>query len=223
MAVVSRQRSILLLARDIALIVLAALVISFVIKTFLVRSFYVPSASMENTLQIDDRIVVNQLVPDLIPIQRGDVVVFEDPGGWLTGVPVADPTLLDSVLAFIGLAPQDAGNHLVKRVIGLPGDTVECCDDFGHLIVNGVPVTETFIAAPPRGGAVAFSITVPEGAIWVMGDNRQNSRDSSFHLDDPGGGSVPIERVVGRAFAVTWPVSHWTWLGSHDEDYIGVD
>lgn len=221
-----RRRSTLLFVRDILLIVLVALVISFVIKTFLVRTFFVPSGSMESTLQIDDRILVNELVPDLVPLERGDVVVFEDPGGWLPAAPASGPSPLDTVLSFLGLAPQDGNNHLVKRVIGLPGDTVQCCDSFGHLIINGVPVTETYITLDPgrtQAAALEFSITVPPNAIWVMGDNRYHSRDSSFHLGDPGGGSVPISRVVGRAFVVSWPIAHWVWLDNHSGDYLGVE
>ena len=220
-----RRRSTLLFVRDLLIIVLVAIVISFVIKTFLVRTFFVPSGSMQTTLQIDDRILVNELVPELMPLQRGDVVVFEDPGGWLPASPASTLSPLDSVLSFIGLAPQDGNNHLVKRVIGLPGDTVECCDSFGHLIINGVPVTESYITLDPgqtSAGAHEFSITVPANSIWVMGDNRDHSRDSSFHLGDPGGGAVPISRVVGRAIVVSWPVSHWAWLDNHPDDYLGV-
>lgn len=218
----SRQRGILILARDIAIIILAALLISFLIKTFLIRSFYVPSGSMQNTLQVNDRIMVNQLVPGIVPLHHGDVVVFEDPGGWLTTPPLTTPSSFDAALVFVGLAPQDANNHLVKRVIGLPGDTVECCDDLGRLIVNGVAVDEPFIFLPTgvtKAGALEFSVTVPEDSIWVMGDNRHSSSDSSFHQSDPGGGSVPISRVVGRAFVVSWPIAHWSWLDSYSDQY----
>ncbi len=221
----SRRRA-LLLARDVALIILAALLISFVIKTFLVRSFYVPSGSMENTLQINDRIMVNELVPDVVGLQHGDVVVFEDPGGWLPASPASTPSPLDTALAFVGLAPQDSNDHLVKRVIGLPGDTVECCDSFGHLLVNGVPIEEPYLRLPEgttKAGALDFSVTVPEGYLWVMGDNRLSSRDSSLHIDDPGKGFVPIDNVVGRAFVISWPTSRWTWLENYPDTFLGVD
>ena len=124
-----RSRSVLLFFRDILFIILAALIISFLIKTFLIRSFFIPSSSMVNTLEVNDRVIVSLLTPNAIPVQRGDVVVFTDPGGWLgpedllpqTQSPVTD------VLAFVGLAAPDDNNHLIKRVIGLPGDHVACC------------------------------------------------------------------------------------------------
>jgi len=147
-----RARGVKLFLRDILLIFLAALLISFLIKTFLIRSFYIPSESMESTLIRNDRIIVNQLTPDLVPIKRGDVVVFKDPGGWL------DPTIevaqnpvvaaVDSVLAFVGLSAPDSNDHLIKRVIGLPGDEVICCDDFGRITVNGIALDEDYIKLP---------------------------------------------------------------------------
>jgi signal peptidase I len=225
-----RSRSIKLFIRDIILIFVAALLISFMIKTFLIRSFYIPSSSMEQTLHIDDRIIVNQLVPELIPIDRGDVVVFRDPGGWLA--PTIEPELnsvaaaVDAVLAFVGLSAPDSNDHLIKRVIGVPGDTVECCNDFGQLIVNGVPIEEPY-ATLPTGVTKAtrddFSVVVPEGYLWVMGDNRYNSADSVFHRNDPSGGFVPIENVVGRALLVSWPASNWTWLDDYSLTFQGIE
>jgi signal peptidase I len=218
-----RTRGVKLFLRDILLIFLAALLISFLIKTFLLRSFYIPSESMESTLIRNDRIIVNQLTPDLVPIKHGDVVVFKDPGGWL------DPTIevqqnafmtaVDSVLGFVGLSAPDSNDHLIKRVIGLPGDNVICCDDFGRITVNGIALEEDYIQLP-AGAANAspetFDITVPDDSLWVLGDNRYQSADSAFHhANEPGHEYVPYTDVVGRAVLISWPVSRWTWLDNY--------
>ena len=224
------SRGVKLFIRDILLIFLAALLISFLIKTFLIRSFYIPSASMENTLQIDDRIIVNQLVPGLVALEHGDVVVFRDPGGWLPPEPetTQNPIVAgaDAVLGFVGLSAPDSNDHLIKRVIGLPGDTVECCNDLGQLLVNGIPLEEPYIDLPAgvtKATRDDFKVTVPEGFLWVMGDNRYNSADSSYHRNDPSGGFVPIDNVVGRALLISWPASHWTWLDNYPLTFKGVD
>lgn len=226
----SRAKGFTLFLRDVLLIFLAALVISFLIKTFLVRSFYIPSSSMEQTLHIDDRIIVNQLTPELMPLEHGDVVVFRDPGGWLS--PVTKPQTnwlagaVDAVLAFVGLTAPDSNDHLIKRIIGLPGDTVVCCNDFGQLVVNGVPLEEPYITLPESATKATrddFEVTVPEGSLWVMGDNRYNSADSSFHRNDPTGGFVPIENVVGRALLISWPVERWAWLDNYPVTFAGVE
>jgi len=224
------SRGVKLFIRDIIIIFVAALLISFLIKTFLIRSFYIPSTSMQDTLHVDDRIIVNQLVPELVPIDHGDVVVFTDPGGWLT--PVIEPdqgpflSAVDGFLAFVGLSAPDSNDHLIKRVIGLPGDTIVCCNDFGQLIVNGVPLEEPYIKLAPgvtKATRDDFSVTVPEGYLWVMGDNRYNSADSSFHRNDPSGGFVPIDNVVGRALLISWPASRWTWLDNYPLTFQGVE
>jgi signal peptidase I len=206
-----------------------AIVVSFVVKTFLVRSFFIPSASMEQTLVIDDRVIVNELVPDMVPIERGDVVVFRDPGGWL---PASVPAPVNPVVAatewtlsLFGLASPDSNDHLIKRVIGLPGDKIECCSATGEMTINGVPISEPYIVLPSgetRASGIDFSVTVPEGSLWVMGDNRYNSKDSRYNTDQPGGGFVPIDYVVGRAFVVSWPMSNWAWLGNYPDTFQGV-
>ncbi len=216
--------------RDLLLIFLAALLISFLIKTFLIRSFYIPSSSMEQTLLIDDRIIVNQLTPDLMPLEHGDVVVFRDPGGWLTPT-IQEPVpwligAIDAVLAFVGLSAPDSNDHLIKRIIGMSGDEVVCCNDFGQLTVNGIPLDEPYITLPPdvtKATRDDFSVLVPEGSLWVMGDNRYNSADSSFHRNDPTGGFVPLENVVGKALLISWPVDRWTWLNNYPATFAGVD
>lgn len=216
--------------RDILLIFLAALLISFLIKTFLIRSFYIPSSSMEQTLHVDDRIIVNQLTPDLMPLSHGDVVVFKDPGGWLdpqVDVPVNwFAGAVDAFLGFVGLSAPDSNDHLIKRVIGMPGDTVVCCNDFGQITVNGVPLEEPYIALPEGVSQATrdeWSIMVPERSLWVMGDNRYNSADSAFHRNDPTGGFVPIDNVVGRALLISWPAARWTWLDNYPTTFRGVD
>jgi signal peptidase I len=216
--------------RDLLIILLAALVVSFLIKTFLIRSFYIPSASMEDTLQIDDRIIVNQLTPALWPLERGDVVVFEDPGGWLPASSAPSrqgfPDVVGGLLEFVGLAAPDTNDHLIKRVIGLPGDTVACCDEFGRLTVNGVALDETYTKLPEGTDAASqdeFEVTVPDDALWVMGDNRYNSQDSRYNRDKPGEGFVPMEDVVGRAIVISWPFDRWAWLDNHSETFVGID
>ncbi len=220
----SRRRAILLFLRDVVVIVAAALVISFVIKTFLIRSFYIPSESMMNTLVKDDRIIVNQLIPDVVPIERGDVVVFRDPGGWLPPAveqpqsPLAEAA--DWVLTVVGLSASDSDEHLVKRVIGLPGDRVVCCNDLGQLSINGVPLDEPYVLLPSGRTDVSgrdFQADVPEGALWVMGDNRYDSSDSRFN------GVVPIADVVGRAFVISWPLDRWQWIDSYPLVFNGVE
>lgn len=225
----SRSRSMKLFIRDIVIIFLAAIVISVGIKAFLIRSFYIPSGSMENTLQIDDRIIVNELVPRFIPIERGDVVVFRDPGGWLQ--PTIQPeqnwfaASVDWMLSVVGLSAPDSNDHLVKRVIGLPGDEVKCCNTFGQVSVNGVPLEEPYLNLPSgvtKASGTDFDVTVPKDSLWVMGDNRYDSLDSRYNTNKPGKGFVPIENVVGRAFLVSWPFEHWSWLDNYPTVFGGV-
>jgi signal peptidase I len=219
-AIQRRRRSVLLFLRDILFILLAAIIISFLIKTFFIRSFYIPSGSMENTLQINDRVIVSLLTPGLNPLQRGDVVVFEDPGGWLQGEPPASQSSpLDDVLAFIGLAAPADNNHLIKRVIGLPGDHVQCCNVLGQLMVNGVPLDEPYITLPAgvtKSDPYNFSVTVPKGDVWVMGDNRNDSEDSAYHqANHDANPFVPLRDVTGQAILISWPLAHWTFLGNY--------
>jgi signal peptidase I len=218
--------------RDVLLILVAAVVISFLIKTFLIRSFYIPSQSMEQTLHVNDRIIVNELVPDLMPIERGDIVVFRDPGGWLvaTPEPPQNPVVgfFDWVLSIVGLTAPDSNDHLIKRVIGLPGDVVACCNEFGQMTVNGVPLDEVdlYVTLPDGVTKVSrddFEVTVPADSLWVMGDNRYNSADSRYNQDGPTNGFVPFDHVVGRAILITWPIDRWTWLDNYPIVFSGVD
>lgn len=203
--------------REVVIVLVGAVVLAVIIKTFLVQAFFIPSSSMRDTLEIEDRVLVTRLAPRLLDVNRGDIVVFVDPGGWLTGTENAGAAgpqgPLGDFLTFIGLVPQDAGDHLIKRVVGVAGDTVECCSQ-GGVTVNGVPIEETYLAAGASPSEVRFSVVVPEGYLWVMGDNRQNSRDSRYHQGDPGGGAIPLSEVVGIAQVRVWPIDRWAVLGN---------
>jgi signal peptidase I len=211
-------------AREILGTVAIALGIAIVIKTFLIQPFYIPSASMEETLRIRDRVLVSKLEPGPFELNRGDVVVFVDPGGWLPP-PTTEPSVVSRALTFVGLLPANSGEHLIKRVIGLPGDTVKCCDPQGRILVNNQPLDEEVYLFPgDRPSTREFEVVVPDGRIWVMGDHRSVSEDSRYHDEngDFAAGAVPLDNVVGRAVLVMWPLSHWQWLSPPSEVYEGV-
>ena len=225
----TKPRGALTFLRDLLVILVVAVLISFLVKTFLIRSFYIPSESMRETLEVNDRIIVNELVPKLVPINRGDVVVFRDPGGWLTPQPPVQQNPVaagfDWALSIVGLSAPDSNDHLIKRVIGLPGDHVSCCNALGQVSVNGVPLNEPYITLPSgetRASKDDFDQVVPAGSLWVMGDNRYNSKDSRYNGDTPGKGFVPMDNVVGRAFVVSWPVAHWAWLDDYPSTFAGI-
>jgi signal peptidase I len=209
-----------------------ALVLAVVIKAFFVQAFYIPSESMEPGLVKNDRILVEKVSywggggP-----QRGDVVVFKDPGGWLSGAESAGPTnRITQVMAKIGLYPQ--GGHLVKRVIGVAGDTVHCCDDQGRIEVNGQPLNEEDYVrndknlecnGPMTGTCDWTAGPIPEGHVFVMGDNRGHSADSTVHMCSkqatdcvPGDEFVPVDLVVGKVFVLLWPRDHFRWITRPD-------
>jgi signal peptidase I len=195
------------LFRETLTVVVTALVLSVLVRTFLVQAFYVPSGSMENTLLTNDRIVVSKISTRLTGVNRQDVVVFHDPSTWLGMTPQPNPydTAVGHILQLVGIVPANSGNDLVKRVIGVGGDTVECCDANGRIIVNGKPLTnETYIKPGSRTDQVQFKVIVPEGSVFVMGDNRGNSQDSRFHLD-LNNGMVPLKDIVGRVVVKIWP------------------
>lgn len=226
----SRSRRLGLLLRDILVIVAIALAVSFLVKTFLVRSFYIPSGSMERTLLKDDRILVDQLTPRFGGYARGDVVVFRDPGGWLpaTVEPARPPLVegMDWVLSVVGLSAPDSKDHLIKRIIGMPGDHVVCCNAVGQITVNDVPIDESSYVSLADGQSapqeVPFDVTVPENSLWVLGDNRDHSRDSRYNRDQPSQGFVPLDNVVGRAFLITWPLDRFGLIDFHHDVFVGV-
>lgn len=207
--------------RELLIVVGIALVLSFVIKTFFFRAFYIPSGSMEQTLEINDRIFVNLMVPGPFPLERGDVVVFRDDLHWLGDVPPAPSNPLSDLLTFVGLAPDAADQHLVKRLIGMPGDTVECCDADGRLLINGEPITEPYIYPGAVPSDESFSVTVPEGKIWVMGDHRNASADSRYHQDIQGG-FVDMDSVEGKAVLKAWPLDRFGPVDDHHEVFADV-
>jgi signal peptidase I len=194
--------------RELLTIVVAAAVITLVVKAFIVQVYKIPSGSMENTLAINDRVLVNKLIYHFRGIARGDIVVFSGQNSWGpdTPPPSSDPVvrIWDDVLSGVGL--HSSQTYYIKRVIGLPGDRVACCTD-GKVTVNGVPLTETSYLYPGDPPSFTFNATVPAGHLWVMGDNRSNSDDSRYHTRDPGGGAIPENEVVGRAFMIIWPPS----------------
>ncbi|MFJ4224961.1 signal peptidase I [Microbacterium sp. NPDC089695] len=227
----TRRRGILVFLRDVLVIIVIAALVSFVVKTFIVRSFYIPSASMERTLLINDRILVDELTPRWTGYERGDVVVFKDPGGWLDGQPQtpAQPPLVEAVdwvLNLVGISASDSQDHLVKRVIGTSGDHVVCCNALGQITINGAPVDELSYLNLPDGDTAAsnepFDVVVPEGSLWLLGDNRDRSRDSRAHQDLPSGGFVPLDNVVGKAFLTTWPFDRMGTIDGHHDIFNGV-
>jgi signal peptidase I len=195
--------------QEVVLLLGIALVLAIVIKAFFMQAFYIPSASMNDTLVKNDRILVQKVSywgggsP-----QRGDIVVFADPGGWLSPdeeQPAVNPVA--KALELFGLYPT--GGHLVKRVIGVGGDEVRCCDAQGRITVNGVPLNEkSYLAPGEKPSLIDFDVKVQPGYVWVQGDNRSNSADSRVHLGDPGGGQVPVDDMVGKVFALVWPFDH---------------
>jgi signal peptidase I len=208
---------------ELVIVVVGALIVSSLLRAFVGQMFIIPSGSMENTLQIDDRVAVQKITD----FRRGDIVVFQDPGGWLGPEEVTkpEPDPFGQALEFIGLAPASS-DHLIKRVIGMPGDRVVCCDKLGRLSVNGVALDETRYVYTSAGDGeqdapseIEFDVTVPEGRIFVMGDHRAASADSRCHLSDvslhgPEGSVafVPIDKVVGPAFAIVIPINRLTAL-----------
>jgi signal peptidase I len=194
-----RQQSRAAFYKELAILVTVALVVAFVVRTFLIGTFYIPSGSMEHTLNINDRVLVNKLVYDFRDPHRGEIVVFEAPQSWRT-------------------FPTD--DDFIKRVIGTPGDNVVCCDDQGRITVNGQALDESYLYRGADGVADRpseddFNIVVPEGRLWVMGDHRSQSSDSRENYVGTGDvmrATIPIDALVGRAFVLFWPPSRFSWL-----------
>ena len=204
------------LLKELPILVVVALVVSLFIKSFLVQFFFIPSGSMENTLQIKDRVAVNKVPFISNNIKRGDVVVFRDPNNWL-------PEIVDystnkyvakakSALVTVGVLPNPAKQYLVKRVIGVGGDRVVCCTKDGNLTINGVEVIEPYIFAGNKPSEMNFDVTVPKGKLWVMGDHRGASADSRYHQEDINKGFVPVSKVSGRVVGVIWPFKNITYI-----------
>ncbi|MFE2746503.1 signal peptidase I [Streptomyces scopuliridis] len=214
--------------KELPLLIGIALLLALLIKTFLVQAFSIPSDSMQDTLQRGDRVLVDKLTPWFgSEPERGEVVVFHDPGGWLDDTQAPEPNVAQRFLSFIGLMPSSEEKDLIKRVIAVGGDTVECKKG-GKVQVNGVPLNETDYIYPgntPCDDKPFGPIDVPKGSIWVMGDHRQNSLDSRYHQELTGNGTVSNDEVVGRAFVVAWPVNRWSLLpvpGTFDQSGLSA-
>lgn len=197
--------------RELPILIISALVLSIIVKTFFIQFFYIPSGSMENTLQVNDRVGVNKFGALFSDIKRGEVVVFRDPANWLS--PNYDDSsgirkVIKDSLVFVGVLPDPSKQYLIKRVIGVGGDKVRCCGKDGKTEVNGVSINEPYIYEGDKPSDSEFEVEVPQGFIWVMGDHRGASADSRFHTDDPNKGMVALDKVTGRATFIIWPFSN---------------
>ncbi|MQS17825.1 signal peptidase I [Streptomyces kaniharaensis] len=204
--------------QELPILLVIALLLSLGIKTFFVQAFSIPSGSMEQTLAVGDRVLVDKFTPWFgAKPERGEVVVFRDPGGWLEGAPKRSDDgvtgAIQTALSAVGLMPSADEKDLIKRVIAVGGDTVECKKG-SPLKVNGVVLDEPYLypGSTPCDNDPVGTVVVPEDHLWVMGDHRNNSRDSRPHHNETGDGFVPVDNVVGRAFVVAWPISRWDTL-----------
>jgi signal peptidase I len=203
--------------RRVLTLIAVAVVLVAAIRVLLVQSFVIPSSSMEPLLSVGDRVLVSRWDYRVGDVHRGDVIVFD--GNGVFDPPAAparsSPAALGRVVAGVLGAPVGERDY-VKRVIGLPGERVVCCDASGRITVDGGPLAEPYLERPGRASSVRFDIRVPPGRLWVMGDNRDDSGDSRAHLGDPGGGTVPLDHVVGRVMTVWWPWGRATGVGRTD-------
>ncbi|GAA1682120.1 signal peptidase I [Fodinicola feengrottensis] len=175
---------------ELPILVVIALVVALVVRQFALAPFYIPSGSMQNTLALDDKVLVNKLIYDFRAPERGEIIVFAPPANWK--------------------APPDE-KEFIKRAIGEPGDKVVCCDAAGKVTVNGYALQEPYLFPGNQPSTIRFQITVPAGRLFVLGDHRDISGDSRYHLGDSSG-TIPISAVEGRAFAIYWPISRWAPL-----------
>jgi signal peptidase I len=211
------RQHLIAFVKEFAAVVVGAVIVASLLRGFVGQMFIIPSESMQNTLQVNDRVLVEKLSS----IKRGQIVVFKDPGRWLTGPPAKERGPIGKAFQFIGVLPDTSTEHLIKRVVGLPGDQVACCDASGRVSVNDQPLDESsYLYVGPDGvevkpSQIRFEVVVPAGRIFVLGDNRTHSRDSRCHLNDfqageikGAGAFVPTDLVVGRAIAVVWPLEN---------------
>ena len=206
-------------AREGGTVIIYALVIAFLVKTFLLRGFYIPSGSMEQTLQVNDRVFINVAGSYFSEPKRGDVIVFKDSQGWIPSTQKTSSPLKDA-LSFAGILPDTSSNFLVKRVIGTPGDVVES-DGNGKIKVNGVEINEPYLYPGNQPSELAFKVTVPAGKYFVMGDHRSNSADSRYHISD-GTAFISKDDVQGNVFVVAWPLNHFGLLTDESSVFSSV-
>ena len=206
-------------AREGGTVILYALVIAFLVKTFLLRGFYIPSGSMEQTLQVNDRVFINVAGSYFSEPKRGDVIVFKDSQGWIPSTQKTSSPLKDA-LSFAGILPDTSSNFLVKRVIGTPGDVVES-DGNGKIKVNGVEITEPYLYPGNPPSEMPFKVTVPAGKYFVMGDHRSNSADSRYHISD-GTAFISKGDVQGNVFVVAWPLNHFGLLQDQSSVFSSI-
>ena len=206
-------------AREGGTVIIYALVIAFLVKTFLLRGFYIPSGSMEQTLQVNDRVFINVAGSYFSEPKRGDVIVFKDSQGWIPSAQKSSSPLKDA-LSFAGILPDTSSNFLVKRVIGTPGDVVES-DGNGKIKVNGVEITEPYLYPGNPPSEVPFKVTVPAGKYFVMGDHRSNSADSRYHISD-GTAFISKDDVQGNVFVVAWPLNHFGLLQDQSSVFSSI-
>jgi signal peptidase I len=214
-----KRRRRLSATREVPILIGVALLIALVLKTFLVQAFVIPSGSMEETIRVGDRVLVDKLTPWFgSKPERGDVVVFRDPSCWLCqekAKPKKEPFPIQQgkdLLTDVGLLPSSDEQDLIKRVIAVGGDHVACCDRRGRVTVNGTPLHEPYLYPGNKPSEMSFDVHVPINRIFVMGDHRALSADSRYHLREPDNGTVSEDSVVGRAVVIAWPFGHWRRL-----------
>lgn len=189
---------------DLSLILIIGLVVAAIVKIFFFQGFYIPSESMNPTLKTNDRVVVNVLYPNTIPLQHGDIIVFQDKENWMAGHAIPQQSFLERLIGYVPFRDGDA-NFLVKRVIGLPGDTVSHTPGETFIRINGEPSTEPYLAEGMNASNIDFNVTVPANSVWVMGDNRSNSSDSRYHQDQ-NGGFISYNNIVGKVVLLYYPL-----------------